>query len=648
MLIDRLFYMENCDAEQKLERWKETGSLGLGEKRIGCGINALTFLNYLTRPIGELIIADLKRQVECGINYGTSSQEIINFISRSSGISITRIKQKKYPITNVNEVQTFINVILDILPFNCCTIVKLLRYPDNPPRPELLDPRCPNAGPGHTVIFSNINGKLTIVDPQLVKIYPNINAEDTFNKSWNNQCYREANVMFLTMEFNIPKPLSSASMPANPPPLPYYGEHIVGSLFYMYLFEKYKKGCIVSDDKIYLDLGTESQFKTNPNLMMDRIKVISQKFKKCYDKGLDMITIPLRFGLPPTDSYHINFLLFKRSTYTFERFEPHGSISKAEFVDDIIQIFVNEINNLISTKPREIVYIPIEISCPLIGVQVIEEQYENKTRPKQPEEWLGYCMIWSMLFTEMVFNNPQLNTKELTNIMLNIRSKNTVFIDIARGYVSYVYSVMNRVFNRYVIPISNELIGSSINFQEYITYSLIKSGQLTGTMDQNMIEAHNIAIMTIQQYFNIRFNLNYEHATLDILLQQDMNAYQVASNQIDKNNIFLSMKIIEMMKSQPVPMIIEEILPSPMDIEETQPSPMEIEPPKPQPASNMSDIVSQFSSFQFGGKKLRIKHKKSKQTKRQQKKKNKQTNKRRHKNKQTKRQQKRIKSKRTI
>ena len=299
--------------------------------------------------------------------------------------------------------------------------------------------------------------------------------------------------------------------------LDWSGLYTVYRFFYIYLFKKYKHNCrLYSDRFLGIDLGE----RFDDNLKYKLIKH-AQQFKKCYDKGSDMIIIPLRYDTSPT-SGHANFLLFKREPNIIERFEPYGQqIIEHSFIDYSIKYLVNEINKLIS---RPIRYTLIEESCHQIGIQHREERIE--AQPKEIKEGGGYCAIWSMFFTELSLANPSLNLKQLTDIIYSINTPGLYMRDIARGYVYFFYEKMSKYFSQYLSPI--------MTFQKYIKNINPK----TSIMKKHINDATNV----LDELFNIEMELyNDPNLTIEELKQTTSNSikilnehYKLASNIIQK------------------------------------------------------------------------------------------------------------------
>lgn len=272
--------------------------------------------------------------------------------------------------------------------------------------------------------------------------------------------------------------------------LDWLGLYTIYRFFYLYLFKKYKHNCRLYSEQ-FLGIDLENNFDT---LSKHNLLKNVQQFKKCYDKGSDMVIIPLRFSTGPR-SRHANFLLFKRGPRIIEHFEPYGKkIRQALFVNKSINFFVDEINKLIDVPIR---YSPVEESCHEIGVQYQEEDIE--AQPKEVLEGGGYCVIWSMFFAELSLTNPELNLKELTDIIYSINTPGLYMRDIARGYVYFFYEKMDKYFSQYLSPI--------MTFQKYIK----NINNTNSIMKKHINDATNV----LDELFDIEIEL-YENPDLTI------------------------------------------------------------------------------------------------------------------------------------
>ena len=336
--------------------------------------------------------------------------------------------------------------------------------------------------------------------------------------------------------------------------LDWTGTSTLYRFFYLYLFKKYKHNCrIYSRDFLGIDIG--SSLEGSKYLLQAH----ASQFKKCYDKDSDMIVIPIKFKTSPITS-HANFLLFKRELHIIERFESYGSsgLSKTySFVDDAIEYFVSEINKLIS---RPIRYSRIEESCHKFGVQYREERIEGLK--KETKEGSGYCVIWSMFFTELSLANPSYNLKQLTDAMYSIKTPGVYLRDIARGYVYFFYEKMNKYFIQYLSPIMtfNKFI------QNYETKDKIKKKHLFDAID-TLDELFKIEMELYENpYINIDYLTNDTNTKLIELNKKYISASTISRKYInnDMRRLYIRYDILNKMKRNQTsldkftPVVLEE------------------------------------------------------------------------------------------
>ena len=185
--ILNLSYLGNCNVEERFKQWMDEGGTLKGNKNLGCGINSLTFLGVFSREAGGNLVDVVNSR-------GTTFEEMINYVYRNNN---NQQVEYSYPITNVREVQFFINDILKRLPVNSCTVAKIMRYSDNTSSHDA--PLCNGTRltSGHSIVFSNDRGVLKAVDPQQETIRPSMDAAKAF-QAWNRNCYKQISLMFST------------------------------------------------------------------------------------------------------------------------------------------------------------------------------------------------------------------------------------------------------------------------------------------------------------------------------------------------------------------------------------------------------------------------------------------------------------------
>jgi hypothetical protein len=175
-----LSVLQNCNMDERYKTWK--GPL-LKNKNIGCGINALTFLDVFTRDEGEQLVKIINKR-------GTSFEEMMNMVFNKNKTTPQTLIE--YSIDTLDNVKDFFENLKNMLPNNSCTIAKLMRYPDNG-----TPVKC-NGGSltsGHSIVFSKNNNKLYYIDPQQEKLKESEDYNLTF-KVWSKQCYKYVYLMF--------------------------------------------------------------------------------------------------------------------------------------------------------------------------------------------------------------------------------------------------------------------------------------------------------------------------------------------------------------------------------------------------------------------------------------------------------------------
>jgi hypothetical protein len=181
----RLVQISGCNPKERYKQWKSDGGALLNNKNIGCGINALTFLGVFDRAQGEHLVGIISPG-------GTSFAEMMAFVTRWGKHPLF---EGTYPVTTEQDV-----IALELLLTNSqapllspghCTVAKFMRYADGA-APQKCNGQSLTSG--HSVVLSNIDGKLNMIDPQ----------QDTFRehksdkaiKAWNSSCYTHVSLMF--------------------------------------------------------------------------------------------------------------------------------------------------------------------------------------------------------------------------------------------------------------------------------------------------------------------------------------------------------------------------------------------------------------------------------------------------------------------
>jgi hypothetical protein len=175
--------LQNCNALQRFKDWQKSGSTLLGNKNLGCGINSLTFLNVFSREEGEKLVKILDKR-------GTTFKEMMDFVMRQRNIPPQMLVA--IPIHTLEEVKIFIKNIKYQLGKNACTVAKLSRYSDYY---EEIPVSYKGLTSGHSVVFSVVEDKLYMIDPQIVKC-SHIDSAGSLFKSLKRNLYNHVYLMY--------------------------------------------------------------------------------------------------------------------------------------------------------------------------------------------------------------------------------------------------------------------------------------------------------------------------------------------------------------------------------------------------------------------------------------------------------------------
>ena len=236
---------------------------------------------------------------------------------------------------------------------------------------------------------------------------------------------------------------------------------VIRSLFYMYLFKKYKHGCIiVAKEAPYTDISliislNDFDKKIDKNTYIYLNSYLEQ-VKKCLRKN-SLVVCPVRITISD-GGIHANLLIFRKTHKTIEVFEPHGSHFYSEDPNTTAKIFsaysiISSIFNKDKTIDNQYTLHQSDVVCPSIGFQIIEEM---SVLTRSNDEGYGYCSVWSMFITELLLMNPELTTNQVINTALKITSNNVgignhnklsdYLRSLIRGYTTYITRQVENYF----------------------------------------------------------------------------------------------------------------------------------------------------------------------------------------------------------
>jgi hypothetical protein len=325
------------------------------------------------------------------------------------------------------------------------------------------------------------------------------------------------------------------------------GREIFYMLFYLYLFEKYKQKCLVRlntthrfDSSIVIHIGSKNKkpltiFRKN----MNNFKNYAQQISNCINRNQDIILIPVVILFTKNEA-HANVLIYNNNFKSFSLFEPYGTLASIQEPEKLLYDFlINEINKLIPID-KKVKYEPSYSVCPnFFSMQRLEETTSKIIKNKNVESE-GYCVIWSLFFSELVLANPERNTKQLYNDIYNylltevgMGNAADYLRYIARGYVKIVNEKLNKYFNT--------LYDTNMDMSHYVKF-----------IKRLPISTYDL----YYQIFNIYMNVMYElqlttidelYNNYELLKKQPLNALKLKN----KDDPFtIKANIIEKIRNQ--------------------------------------------------------------------------------------------------
>lgn len=264
--------------------------------------------------------------------------------------------------------------------------------------------------------------------------------------------------------------------------LQWKGNNLIHDIFYLYLLKKYKSNCLIlrkskkSTTGLYGDHDRYSMGITinitGPDAHIINVNESCNQLITCITNKVSVIIIPFNIimvNIDGTLAGHANVLIYRHALHQLEHFEPHGAMfrSGADGHHDMIQNelakFVEVLNRKLSAYSlHNITFIPPHDMCPayLVGLQDMESFIPYLLLKNGQSEAEGYCLAWSMFFTEIVLKNPTISSRQLYNVIYSkfeqTESANcTYFKNVIRGYVHFIYSKiedwMSIIFDQHLL-----------------------------------------------------------------------------------------------------------------------------------------------------------------------------------------------------
>jgi hypothetical protein len=251
----------------------------------------------------------------------------------------------------------------------------------------------------------------------------------------------------------------------------FIGIQQVESLFYIYLLKKYKNRCFLFKPPNYLNILINL---TTVRVSKDQLMLfnnIALQICKCIKQDMEIIIIPfsLIFRGDKVKGEHANVMIYRKRTNQIEHFEPHGgsflgyTVRKREYNDRIqsrLTFFTSLINVCLAPTHPPVTFMHSSEVCIMTefnktGFQTLEER--SSIGKIMNMEGDGYCLAWSMFFTELCLKNPLLTSKEILEL-IDDHFKKTYLVTaqhnlkdylrkVIRGYANFINEKIMKYFS---------------------------------------------------------------------------------------------------------------------------------------------------------------------------------------------------------
>ena len=221
----------------------------------------------------------------------------------------------------------------------------------------------------------------------------------------------------------------------------YNASVLVSDIAFVNLMKKYGGRCIVNHimKTSGIDMGIDLNNNRNNSEILFKVyyQRLGEALQECISRGVSVIAIPLSLKFGNNNSGHANMLIYRPFKRIVERFEPHGTafgnsmVDNTSFNDQLKELWEDKLKDWIGDVRFKT---PDEICPNPRGFQALEGSLNGLA-----SEGGGFCSMWSIFLTEMVFINPSKSTKEIIEEVFEISAKEPAYLkSLIRGYVLQV------------------------------------------------------------------------------------------------------------------------------------------------------------------------------------------------------------------
>ena len=242
---------------------------------------------------------------------------------------------------------------------------------------------------------------------------------------------------------------------------PFVSCFVLETIFFLYLFKKYKMNCVIKDVNAYkTSIGLimkydESEEEMHPDRFKHAIYPVARQMFQCIVRGDPIIIIPFTFTIKydkKPSKGHANLLIYRRNAGHIEHFEPHGAEFGGEMfvfqginytLDLLLELlngYIDSDNAKNASHMQHIKLIKASQICPSDGVQKIEGLSTiSRNALIEPE---GYCSAWTMFFTELCLKNPEIPSRQINDAIMNkaglYHQERDYLRNVIRGYTYFI------------------------------------------------------------------------------------------------------------------------------------------------------------------------------------------------------------------
>ena len=161
-------------------------------------------------------------------------------------------------------------------------------------------------------------------------------------------------------------------------------------------------------------------------------------------------------------------MIFRKDTLKLEHFEPHGNSFRdtSNAINIVLYDFLDKMNAYLKLK-NNIELIEANVVCPYKhGFQALEC---FSYLPKKTE---GFCLMWSFFFAELVLKNPNLTSKEITELILDDIYKNNKSNVVKEEWLDYFSNLITGytlLLDEKLIKYFSKYYGEDISIETIIT-----------------------------------------------------------------------------------------------------------------------------------------------------------------------------------